>query len=58
MQQRPPQKPPVPNWAGLSKNLALWLLVLLLCVALFNYLKNDHGDTGDAGIITCRQSQI
>ena len=47
MQQRPPQKPPVPNWAGLSKNLALWLLVLLLCVALFNYLKSDRGDTGE-----------
>ena len=47
MQQRPSPKPPTPNWAGLSKNLALWLLVLLLCVALFNYLKNDHGDTGE-----------
>ena len=40
MPQRP-TKPPVPNWAGLSKNLALWLLVALLAVFLFNMMSKD-----------------
>ena len=39
MQQRP-QKPPMPNWSGLSKNLALWLLVALLAVTLFQLMQN------------------
>ena len=38
MQQRP-QKPPMPNWSGLSKNLALWLLVALLAAWFFNREK-------------------
>ncbi len=42
MQQRPP-KPSMPNWAGLSKNLALWLLVALLAVTLFQLMQKRAG---------------
>src|SRR5688572_32543798 len=42
MQQRP-QKPPMPNWSGLSKNLALWLLVALLAVTLFQLMQKRAG---------------
>ena len=37
----------MPNWAGMSKNLALWLLVLVLCVLLFQFVRNDRGETGE-----------
>jgi cell division protease FtsH len=37
----------MPNWAGLSKNLALWLLVLVLCVLLFQFVRNDRSETGE-----------
>ncbi len=42
MQQRPP-KPSMPNWSGLSKNLALWLLVALLAVTLFQLMQKRAG---------------
>ena len=42
MQPRPP-KPPMPNWSGLSKNLALWLLVALLAVTLFQLMQKRAG---------------
>ncbi|MGH7562462.1 MAG: ATP-dependent zinc metalloprotease FtsH [Gemmatimonadales bacterium] len=42
MAQRPPQRPPAPNWSGLSKNLALWLLVALLAVALFQFMGRQR----------------
>ncbi len=45
MQQRPAPKPPTPNWAGLSKNLALWLLVALLAVALFQLYGSKRANT-------------
>ncbi|HEX7023587.1 MAG TPA: ATP-dependent zinc metalloprotease FtsH [Gemmatimonadales bacterium] len=45
MQQRPSPKPPTPNWAGLSKNLALWLLVALLAVTLFQFMQKKSGAT-------------
>jgi cell division protease FtsH len=44
MQQRP-QKPPMPNWSGLSKNLALWLLVALLAVTLFQLMQKRNAST-------------
>jgi cell division protease FtsH len=47
MQQRPSPKPPMPNWSGLSKNLALWLLVALLCVALFQLWGKRGVDSGE-----------
>jgi cell division protease FtsH len=47
MQQRPSQKPQLPNWSGLSKNLALWLLVALLAVAIFRYMGAASTTTGE-----------
>ncbi len=46
MQQRPPQKPQMPNWSGLSKNLALWLLVALLAVAIVQLMGKTRGAPG------------
>jgi len=46
MQQRPPQKPQVPNWSGLSKNLALWLLVALLAVAIVQLMGKTRSASG------------
>jgi cell division protease FtsH len=43
MAQRPPPRPPAPNWTGISKNLALWLLVVLLAVALFQFMGRQRG---------------
>jgi hypoxanthine phosphoribosyltransferase len=48
MQQRPPQKPQMPNWSGLSKNLALWLLVALLAVAIVQLMGKTRGGLGPA----------
>ncbi len=48
MQQRPsPQKPPAPNWAGISKNLALWLLVALLVVFLVSMMSKQSGSSAE-----------
>ena len=49
MQQRP-TKPPMPNWAGLSKNLALWLLVALLAVFLFNMMSRQGGSATELNV--------
>jgi cell division protease FtsH len=46
MQQRPPQKNPTPNWSGVSKNLALWLLVALLAVAIVQLMGKSRGAPG------------
>jgi len=50
MQQRPSSKPPVPNWAGLSKNLALWLLVAFLAVLLFQQVGKTRGAVGELNL--------
>jgi cell division protease FtsH len=47
MAQRPPPRPPAPNWPGISKNLALWLLVVLLAVALFQFMGRQRGGAAD-----------
>jgi cell division protease FtsH len=47
MQQRQSPKPSMPNWAGLSKNLALWLLVALLAVFLFQVMGKQRGSTAE-----------
>ena len=39
---RPP-RPPSPNWGGLSKNLALWALVALLGLALYQLMDRQRG---------------
>ncbi len=49
MQQRP-SKPPMPNWAGLSKNLALWLLVALLAVFLFRMMSSQGGSATELSV--------
>ena len=38
MAQRPPPTPPTPNWGGLSRNLALISLVILIGLALFQVM--------------------
>jgi ATP-dependent Zn protease len=47
MQQRQSPKPAMPNWAGLSKNLALWLLVALLAVFLFQVMGKQRGSMAE-----------
>jgi cell division protease FtsH len=41
MAQRPPTPPPAPNWGGLSKNLALFSLVVLIGLALFQVMNRQ-----------------
>jgi cell division protease FtsH len=41
MAERMPPTPPRPDWRSLSKNLALWLLVALVAMALFQLMNNQ-----------------
>ena len=43
MANRLPTRPPRPGWGNLSKNLALWLLVGLLALALFQMMSRQRG---------------
>ncbi|HEX5005134.1 MAG TPA: ATP-dependent zinc metalloprotease FtsH [Gemmatimonadales bacterium] len=45
MTDRIPPRPTGPNWAGLSKNLALWLLVGLLALTLYNTMNRQKNPT-------------
>ena len=45
MAERIPPRPSGPNWAGLSKNLALWLLVGLLALTLYNAMNRQKNPT-------------
>src|ERR687885_1622108 len=45
MADRLPKRPPRTNWGNLSKNLALWLLVGLLALALFQMMSRQHSPT-------------
>ena len=45
MADRLPTRPPRPSWANLSKNLALWLLVGLLALALFQMMSRQRSPT-------------
>ena len=49
MPQRP-SKPPAPNWAGLSKNLALWLLVFLLAVFVVKTMSRQGGGAAELSL--------
>ena len=40
-----PRRPPRTNWGNLSKNLALWLLVGLLALALFQMMSRQRNPT-------------
>jgi cell division protease FtsH len=43
MPQRMNPRPPPPNWSGLSRNLALWALVALLGLALYQFVERKRG---------------
>jgi cell division protease FtsH len=45
MADRLPTRPPRTNWGNLSKNLALWLLVGLLALALFQMMSRQRNPT-------------
>jgi cell division protease FtsH len=45
MADRLPSRPPRGSWGNLSKNLALWLLVGLLALALFQMMSRQRGPT-------------
>src|SRR3954454_14844026 len=45
MADRLPNRPPRTNWGNLSKNLALWLLVGLLALALFQMTSRQRNPT-------------
>jgi len=45
MADRLPTRPPRPSWGNLSKNLALWLLVALLALALFQMMSRQRNPT-------------
>src|SRR3954449_4232987 len=45
MADRLPNRPPRTNWGNLSKNLALWLLVGLLALALFQMMSRQRNPT-------------
>jgi cell division protease FtsH len=45
MADRLPTRPQRPSWGNLSKNLALWLLVALLALALFQMMSRQRSPT-------------
>ncbi|HRZ10402.1 MAG TPA: ATP-dependent zinc metalloprotease FtsH, partial [Gemmatimonadales bacterium] len=45
MAERIPPRPTGPNWAGMSKNFALWLLVGLLALTLYNTMNRQKNPT-------------
>jgi cell division protease FtsH len=45
MADRLPTRPPRTNWGNLSKNLALWLLVGLVALALFQMMSRQRNPT-------------
>ena len=47
MAERIPPRPTGPNWTGLSKNLALWLLVGLLALTLYQTMNRQKNPTQD-----------
>ena len=42
MAERMPPSPPRPDWRSLSKNLALWVLVALVAMALFQLMNSQR----------------
>src|SRR6476620_7972667 len=47
MADRLPPRPPKANWGNVSKNLALWLLIGLLALALFNMMSKQRSGVQD-----------
>jgi cell division protease FtsH len=47
MSQRMNPRPPSPNWGGLSRNLALWAMVALLALVLYQFVDRQRGTYQD-----------
>src|SRR5690242_1990985 len=45
MAERLPPSSPRPDWRSLSKNLALWLLIALVAMALFQLMNSQRNAT-------------
>src|SRR6478735_7411305 len=43
MTDRTPERPQSPNWAGLSRSAALWVLVIVVSMFLFNVMSRRAG---------------
>jgi len=43
MTDRTPERPQPPNWAGLSRSAALWVLVIVVSMFLFNVMSRKAG---------------
>jgi len=43
MTDRTPERPQTPNWAGLSRSAALWVLVIVVSMFLFNVMSRRAG---------------
>ena len=48
MAQRPTSRPPAGGWSGLSKNLALWVMVALMATFLWQVMSKQRSATTDA----------
>ena len=52
MSQKPSQRPPTQNWGGMSRNLALWALVALLGLALYQFVDQKRVTTTEIDYTT------
>ena len=52
MSQRPSPRPPTQNWGGMSRNLALWALVALLGLALYQFVDQKRTTTAEIDYTT------
>jgi len=55
MAERLPNRPSAPNWGNLSKNLALWLLVALVAMALFQMMSRQRANTQEFSYSTFKR---
>ena len=58
MADRLPTRPPRPNWGNMSKNLALWLLVGLLALALFQMMSRQRNPTQEFSYTRIQPTQL
>ena len=52
MSQRPSPRPPAQNWGGMSRNLALWALVALLGLALYQFVDQKRTTSAEIDYTT------
>ncbi len=55
MAQRPPSRPPTGTWAGLSKNLALWALVAVMAMFLWQVMDRQRAASTELSYTEFRQ---